>query len=55
MMKLSVQGVEAVKGQPDFLAGKDIVYMQTLPLRCLSFFHSSGPGQLQKEEPSLCA
>lgn len=37
MMKLSVQGVKAAKGQPDFLAGKDTVHMQTLPLHCLCY------------------
>lgn len=35
MMKLSVQGAKAAKGQPDFQAGEDIVNVQTLPLHCL--------------------
>lgn len=57
MMKLSVQRVKVAKGQTDFLAGKDILYRQTLLwIICAlhSFLDFSGPGQWQKEEPRLC-
>lgn len=55
-MKSHVQAVKAANKQPNLLATKDTVYMQTLSFSCLCyvpFFASSAPGQLHDRLSSL--